>query len=170
MRASPGVTWRRVILGVVVAVFGAALFLAYWVTGAPIDETALARRVAESVPQWANYQEDIKGQIGARAVAQWRGTLVSAEWTGAALEAEFELFGPWAGRDVALPILCHTPSGKFLRSAEAARDGMVVRYRFPAGDEESVLRPAWVELKYPHEERRIAFDEKGRWRAGDTGS
>ncbi len=162
-------TWRRVILGVVILVLAGALFLAYWVTGAPIDEAALARRVAESVPQWANYQEDIKGQIGARAVAQWRGRPVSAEWIGAMLDVEFELSGPWAGRDVALPILCHTPSGKFLRSGEAMRNGEIVRYSFPAGDEESMLRPAWVELKYPHEERRIAFDEKGRWQAGDAG-
>jgi hypothetical protein len=145
-------------IGAVALGFGAyALFI---LAPVPIDEIDLAIRVASAKPSWESYQEDIKGQIGARAAAQWEGEAARA-WTEAgAVFVQFQLAGPWVERSVSVPVLLRDPSLAVHRAAEVTREGALTTYRFDLPDlEERML--AWVEVHYPHHTRRMMPERPG---------
>jgi len=128
----------------------------------PPDE--LARRTATSRPTWRNYQEDIKAQIGATPVAQWRGTLEAAQRDGATVRVTCRLAGPWAQRRSAVPILLREPRGGIHRNQRAeCRDGRVT-YVFQIGEDAARAALPWIELKYPHGEKRLVLFEDGSWK------
>lgn len=119
----------------------------------PIDEAQLAAWVRESQPTWDSYQEDIKGQLGARAAAQWQGEFVEARHTaGDSVEIVFKVVGPWATRDVAMPILVRDPELGVTRLAETTAEGALRIYHLTLDGAEA---PPWLEVQYPHHTRRV---------------
>ncbi|MFO7974396.1 MAG: hypothetical protein R6V12_07170 [Candidatus Hydrogenedentota bacterium] len=133
----------------------------------PMSEKELARRVAQSDPRWNNYDEDLKAQLGAAAVAEWEGNLIRIQWASGVLQVSFSIRGPWAERDFAIPILLQFPNNQTLRNETAVRDGKRVTYRYSTSFEEP---PQWVAVRYPfYGERRIVLSEEGLWEAGEEG-
>ncbi len=121
-----------------------------------IDEADLARRCVQSRPEWNNYDEDIKAQIGATAAAQWDGEPLRAHAGNGQVQVTFAIRGPWEKRSAALPVLMRDPYGNTLRdSGEAGRNGSERTYTFilPAATAEGSL--PWIEIKYLHHERRL---------------
>lgn len=123
----------------------------------------LAARVEKSHPAWEDYQEDIKGQIGAAPVAEWEGTPIRLWFEKDRVFLAFALEGPWATRDVGIPVLLRDPSGRVQRDTHAQRIGSEIRYSFERPNLEAL--PAWLEIKYPHTERRLVLSERGEWQA-----
>ena len=123
----------------------------------------LERRVGASAPQWADYQEDIKAQLGATPAAEWEGKLISARIDGANLYVEFEIIGPWASREIALPLLAHDPLGNTYRNVGSQFEGARVTYEFVLDEAAAKRMLPWIELKYPHRERRLVFSDDGLW-------
>lgn len=136
-----------------------------------VTPSELADRTAQSAPTWQSYTEDLKAQLGARPAAQWQGAVVSVRRDGAAVEVSFALSGPWAERDVFAPVLLREPLGSTLRSVDAARRGNVATYRFELDDRAARAPLPWVQVKFPHGERRIILQEEGplkaAWTRGD---
>jgi len=132
-----------------------------------LSSEELARRVAASRPEWANYQENIKGQIGATPVAEWDGEPIAASASESSLEITFRLSGPWASRELALPVLVRDPYGALHRHERAVRDGSLVRYYFAREQPTNSSPLAWVEILYPHHEDRIVFDAAGKWKKNE---
>ncbi len=132
--------------------------------GAPSNNPAeLSKRCTESRPAWASYQEDIKGQVGAQPVARWQGKLVDLRQEAGLITATFALESPWAEWEADVPVLMRDPMGHEYRQDGIDRDGSIRRYRFhldPA-DASSIL--PWVDIHFPHTERRIALGTGGHW-------
>ena len=127
----------------------------------PISGEELARRVAECEPSWSNYDEDLKAQIGAAPVAEWKGEVAWARWEAGELRVAFLVRGAWAGRDIAIPVLLKLPNGETRRNADAAREDGKLVYRFTTSLD---TPPQWVVVRYPfYGERRIVLSEDGRW-------
>lgn len=122
----------------------------------------IARRCAESRPRWQSYQEDIKGGVGARLVAEWRGEIDSVRAAGDGVTVSFRLLPPWDSRDAALPVLLRLPSGEELLQKGTRREGGLRHYLFDLPEKSAP--PPWVEVHYPHRERRVALDAAGAWR------
>ncbi len=135
-----------------------------WTNAASIPDQELARRCAASAPQWDSYQEDVKGQVGARPVAEWKGKPVSAEVSRGVIRISFAIVGSWAGRECAIPILIKEPGGE-IRTGQGRgdREGNAV-YSLPLGPSESTSVP-WIEIQYPHHRERLLLDSSGRWSA-----
>jgi hypothetical protein len=136
----------------------------------PISEEEIARRVRESRPTWQNYPEDIKAQPGARLAAQWQGEPIAAEWNGAEVRVTFRLQGPWTERQQAFPILLEEPLGGVHQNTGAvfpddAPDDVVYVFQIGGGEKNGMPLP-WLQVKYPHGERRLVLSE-GRWRADE---
>lgn len=129
----------------------------------PLEE--LRKRVETSTPLWANYEEDIKAQIGATPAAQWEGKPVSARIDGANLYVDFEIAGPWVARKLALPLLAHDPLGNTYQNTGAEIDGAQTIYVFVLTEDAARDGLPWVDLKYPHHERRLVFSDDGDWEA-----
>lgn len=127
-----------------------------------VPEAELARRCAASVPAWNNYQEDIKGQVGAAPVAQWRGDPVWARHSGDRLEVAFALLPPWSEYACALPVLLRDPLGNDYRNVSASRRDGVRVYAFFLAEGARAGLP-WVEVHYPHHQLRLALDNDGQW-------
>lgn len=132
-------------------------------TDVPVEE--IAERVAKSLPKWANYQEDIKGQIGSTPVARWKGEPVEARVDGSDVFVTFELSGAWAQYDFALPVLLKDHLGKVYQKRDATRNGTRVEYRFQLTNRVEGASLPWVEVAYPHHFERIAFSAQGTWSA-----
>lgn len=132
-------------------------------TEVPVEE--LARRVQASVPNWANYQEDLKGQLGSTPVARWKGRPIRAHAGGAEITVVFEVSGPWAEYDFALPVLLKDHLGAVYRNSSASRTGPEVEYVFQMKDHTQGATVPWVEIAYPHNLQRLAFSDKGTWAA-----
>ncbi len=130
---------------------------------ARLDPGDLIRRTALSNPDWANYQEDIKAEIGAAPVAQWQGRPVTAEHLGSSVRVTFKLTGPWADREVVIPVLLRDPLGHDRRHRSYEIASPNVTYVFPIGESVSVNAVPWIMLKYPHHEERLTLDSDGRW-------
>jgi hypothetical protein len=130
-----------------------------------VAPSELASRTAQSRPIWQSYSEDLKAQLGARPAAEWQGAAVAVRRDGAAVEVSFALSGPWATRDVFAPVLMREPLGSTLRSVDASRRGNVATYRFELDDEAARAPLPWVQVKFPHGERRIILQEKGPLKA-----
>jgi hypothetical protein len=129
--------------------------------GVPLRE--LQERCRVSKPAWNNYQEDIKGQIGAAPVAEWSGVPISARFEGETFHVTFSLQPPWLDYPCALPILLRDPMGNIYRSAVAEPGGEGERtYVFPIKASSAGL--PWVEIHYPHHQTRLALDPSGTWR------
>jgi hypothetical protein len=130
-----------------------------------LDETALARRAADSMPRWETYQEDIKAQVGARPVAEWSGAVEEVRVEPPRVVAAFRLSGPWAQRDAAVPVLMQGPLTEARRHARVIREGDRIVYEFDVPELGSAQALPWIELKYPRQERRIALSPEGTWHA-----
>jgi hypothetical protein len=127
------------------------------------SDREFAARVEKSRPAWENYQEDIKGQVGAGPVAEWDGTPSRLWFDKDAVFLTFAMRGPWATRDAGIPVLLRDPSGREQRDLRADRTGSTVRYTFERPKLDAM--PAWLEIKYPHTERRLVLSERGEWQA-----
>ena len=133
---------------------------------APLSDEELARRVRASQPAWGNYDEDLKAQLGAAPVAEWEGRLTRLQWASGVLQISFSLTGPWAKRDVAIPILVQLPDGETFRDEAAIREGSQITYRLSTSLEHP---PQWVVVRYPfYGERRIVLSEDGRWESAEN--
>ena len=132
------------------------------------DPAELLRRCNESHPAWLSYQEDIKGQVGATPVARWRGRPVEVRQQSGELTVTFLLESPWADYDAAVPVLLRDPLGREHRQDRVEKDGALRRYTFEMPQDSAAMTLPWVEIHYPHTERRIALGAEGRWT--DTGT
>jgi hypothetical protein len=135
-----------------------------WVNSTELSEEDLAARCADSTPRWDSYQEDIKGQVGARPVAQWLGKPVSASANTGAVAVTFQVTGPWAQRTAAVPIIVKDPAGA-VRVAHGTGDGAgTVDYKItlPGSEQSSV---PWLEVQYPHHRERLPLNAEGKWQA-----
>lgn len=155
--------WLRIGVGLFVAGLLLLFGLLAWWNRAGVPAQELAERVAASNPEWANYQEDIKSQIGAKSVAEWVGEPVSAAIAGTVATVVFDLEGPWAVRSVGLPILLREPFGGVHLPASATVEGGGITYEFNLPQEFLTSPLPWIEIKYPHHERRLALDAQGHW-------
>jgi len=150
---------------VIVLVLAGALAVVYWAQArrASLEPADLAQRVASSRPTWENYHEDVKAQVGATPVAQWVGEPESAARVPRGVRVTFLVTGAWAQRDCAPPVLLRDPRGEVHRSVRAAIAGGRVAYSFEWPGSEGALLP-WIELRYPHGEKRLVLSEDGTWR------
>jgi len=134
-------------------------------SGVDVSTEELAQRVQRSFPDWADYQEDLKGQLGSTPVARWEGAPLRARVAGDEVTVVFEVSGPWADYDFALPILIKDHLGKAYRNNAARRNGLEMEYTFQLKDRVEGTSVPWVEIAYPHHIQRIAFSDKGKWSA-----
>ena len=160
--------WLRIAVGLFVAGLVMLFGLLAWWNRAGVPAQELAERIAASEPEWANYQEDIKSQIGAKPVAEWMGEPISVAIEGTVATVTFELEGPWALRDFGLPILLREPFGGIHLPASATVETSRIAYQFNLPQEFLTSPLPWVEIKYPHHERRLALDADGTWTAPET--
>lgn len=128
-------------------------------------DAELAQRAAESHPAWQSYNEDIKAQMGAGPSAEWSGTLTQVACEAESIRATFQVTGPWAARDAAMPVLMREPTGHVFQNRSSTREGALVTYVFERADSLRSEIPAWLEFHYPHGEQRVAFNGQGVWRA-----
>lgn len=129
---------------------------------ASVSPEEIARRCRESKPVWQDYQEDVKGQIGARAAATWHGEPTRLELQDGVALLTMRLSGPWTAYAVGIPILLRDPQGNTALSIDAGPPGEERTYTF-ALPTKSV--PPWLEIHYPHAERRLALTAEGTWTA-----
>ena len=155
----------RVVAGVILAIL--LFFVAFYaaVNRVSIDPAELLKRCAESHPEWLSYQEDIKGQIGAGAAAEWQGTPLRAEVRGREAHVTMRISGPWAQYDCGIPILLRDPLGNVVQSSAVSAPGGERTYTFKLPTE---TPPPWIEIHYPHQERRLPLSPQGDWQAPDT--
>ena len=130
--------------------------------GASISDEELKRRTEASQPTWPNYEEDIKAQVGAGPVAEWAGKPIEASVIGDAVEVTFRVTGPWSQRAAAIPVLLRDPTGGIHRNTRTTTGNGPVIYTFSLP--EQTLIPAWLELKFPHGEKRLVLSSSGEWR------
>ena len=128
-----------------------------------LDPAELATKCRESRPAWVSYQEDIKGQVGARPVARWRGRLVEVRQEEGAMTVTFRLESPWAAYDADVPVLLRDPMGREYRQNRVERQDGTRRYIFQLDAKDGASILPWVEIHFPHTERRVALGNKGRW-------
>ena len=130
---------------------------------ASIDDEELRDRVRTSRPAWESYQEDIKSQVGAAPVAQWEGVLQSVVCQRNTVHLTFEVRGPWAQRATAIPILVREPFGGTHSSLSAHNDAGSVTYLFELTEADSTTSFPWLDVKFPHQEKRIVLSDQGVW-------
>ena len=135
-----------------------------WVNSTELSEDDLAERCAQSVPRWDSYQEDIKGQVGARPVAQWLGVPASASAVNGTVTVTFTVNGPWAERAAAVPIIIKDPTGAVLVAHGKGDGAGTVSYEItlPGAEQSSV---PWLEVQYPHHRERLPLNAEGLWQA-----
>ncbi len=155
---------RRVLLAL--AGLGLAALVVVYGLGRndPLSESELLRRCASSAPRWAAYQEDIKAQIGADPAAQWRGQPAALLREGARIRVTFQLQGPWARREAALPVLLRDPLGAVYQAEHVEGAGTDRHYIYRLGEESAAGAAPWFELRYPHREQRLMLDHDQSWR------
>lgn len=156
-------------IGIALVAFSAVMLWGMLTTDSRVDVSTeeLAQRVQQSFPDWADYQEDLKGQLGATPVARWEGVPLRARVAGDHVTVVFEVSGPWADYDFALPILIKDHLGKVYRNNGARRTGQEVEYTFRLRDRVEGTSVPWLEIAYPHHFQRIAFSDEGEWSAGE---
>ena len=122
-----------------------------------LSESELRDRVNKTRTDWANYHEDLKGQIGSTPVARWKGEPTQSRVQENTIEIDFEISGYWTQTEVNLPILIRDPLGKTYPDTSSTRKDGIVTYSFriPSGTDQL----SWIELKYPHATRRIAYTD-----------
>lgn len=150
---------------------GALLILAafHYVTEFNTHEISieeLGRLTETSQPRWDSYQEDIKGQIGARPVALWEGEPVSARAQDGVATVTFVVRGPWATYGAAIPLLLRGPEGAIHRHSDVRFENNSVIYIFGSVEEPALAQTVpWVLIKYPHNEKRLPLSPAGTWQA-----
>ncbi len=149
-----------------IAACAIALFmvLGAWVNAQGLAPEELARRCAACQPIWSSYQEDVKA-IHAPTVAKWQGEPEALLLTPGTLEARFRMDGFWASTVTGIPLLLRTPEGDVIRSDNPAPVDGLQRYTFTIPKSATVY--PWIELHYPHVERRFPLDESGQWHPGN---
>lgn len=126
------------------------------------DADELAQLVARARPVWADYGEGMKAALGATPVARWAGRPIAADVTDRRVTVEFELDAPWREYSFGMPILIRDPLGR-VHDPVSYSDGTYV-FELDGFAPGAVI--AWIEIRFPpNEERRIAFDHDGEWRA-----
>lgn len=131
------------------------------------SEAELERRAVASHPDWANYEEDLKADLGARAVAEWEGRPRRLRLVGSGIEVDFSIEGAWANRTFAIPILLRDNIGHMRRNTSVGiRDGLVT-YGFEQIYGTDRPDPVWIELRYPDAEQRFVLDTAGQWAANE---
>ena len=122
-----------------------------------INEAELAILAGKAHPGWENYQEDIKAQIGATPVAQWRGTPRHAWKDGDGIHVQFDIEDAWKKRTCVIPILIRDSGGTEYLSTKGLVEEGKVTYTFPPSSSLSVFTNT-IEIKYPHEDRRLELE------------
>ena len=143
--------------------FAALMALGLWLGNVNVSPEELVIRCRESHPEWRRYQEDVKGQIGAKPIAAWEGRPVEAKQDGAKVVVVLQVAPPWAGYDAVLPILLRDPLGVVHSPESSQREGALCRYTFSL-DADGVQTLPWFEVRFPRGEMRIALDARGCWR------
>lgn len=159
---------RRVLLAIgLIAILGLAAAYVRYLSDAEdrLDPGDLHRRTALSNPEWANYQEDIKAQIGAAPVAQWHGRPIAVRRDGVIINVTFRLEGPWAERSIVIPVLIRDPFGNERRHQGYDLRLPEVVYTFQLDQDAAQAPVPWIIVKYPHHEDRLTLDRYGEWRA-----
>jgi hypothetical protein len=141
-------------------------FFAFQNARQPTDDE-LARRIASCAFTWQNYQEDIK-TISSALAAQWRGAPNLVVRDRAQVHVTFLIEGPWADRNVAIPVLLREERGGVYQSGAAECDSGSAVYTFELSGWDATAPLPWIELQYPHGRRRIVLSPSGRWRAEET--
>lgn len=131
-----------------------------------IDKQELRRRVNSTFTDWANYHEDLKAQIGSTPVARWKGQPVRSHIENNTISIVFQVTGYWAETDVNLPLLIRDPLGRTFPETTSTREASDVTYIFRIPGNDNVQIP-WIELRYPHATRRIAYTD-GSWEPGQA--
>ncbi len=154
---------RRIIVGSLALLFVLIVVAIAQIGAYDIPPEEVARRCDKAQPAWQSYPEDIKGQIGARPVALWRGEVVHARQEGGSVSILFRIEEPWAGWEAAMPVLMRAPTGAVSLGVAEDRVSSERRYQF-ALPENDVAPLPWVEVQYPHAQIRITLDAQGEWR------
>ena len=129
----------------------------------PIDE--VRTRIESSQPEWANYLEDLKAQVGSSPVAKWRGTITQGQASEGTVTLEFTTQGYWNEHEIIIPMLIRDNLGYVTQQTKARYQGETLTYTFTLQQQSP---PPWIEVRFPHNSRRIAFGNEGRWTAQDT--
>lgn len=133
-------------------------------TSVSTDINALKKKIEVVHLEWDSYQEDIKAQVGAKEAALWSGEPVSIQVNQNQLEITFKVNAPWDSYGVAMPILYRSPAAKIYASTKVKVEGSTHAYIFELEDMNDNIGLSWVELHYPHTERRFTLIE-GQWSA-----
>jgi hypothetical protein len=138
--------------------------VAVWWSGAGApDGDQLARRCAECVPHWSNYDEALKASLGAKPFATWGGEPITAQWRDHDFLVVMKLTEPWSGYPFGLPLLLRDHLGHVVPGRPEAGAGEEPTYVFPLGGEGVHSAPPWVTLRFPRGEMRLTLDAEGRW-------
>ncbi len=144
------------------AVVAVCLFLFFLLQkGDVLSDDELRVRTEASQPTWQNYIEDIKGQVGARYVAEWSG---GVEQAGVAKDesrfwVSFHVEGAWAGRDAAIPVLLREPRGNSICSSGFEKKDGDLKYFFDSPYSLEDASVPWLEVKHPAGEHRITLSQ-----------
>ncbi len=154
-------------IGIALVAFSGVMLWAMLTSESPTEVSTdeLALRVQRSVPRWANYQEDLKAQVGSTPLARWEGSPIRARVAEDEVTVAFEVSGAWADYDFALPVLLKDHLGKVYRNHAARRTNSEVEYIFRLADRSEGASIPWVEIAYPHNFQRLAFSDEGTWYA-----
>ena len=117
-------------------------------------------RIEESEPAWANYLEDLKGQIGSAPVAKWRGEITSARASEGQVKVNFEIREYWLENAMAIPMLIRDNVGYVTRESSAEFEDSITSYTFEVRQQSA---PPWIEIQYPGSTRRLLFGTDGEW-------
>lgn len=131
----------------------------------PPSDADLAGRAEISQPAWQSYQEDVKSQIGAGPIAEWKGDPAEAIQQALTVRVTFVLQEPWATRAAAVPVMIQDPQGRVCRSTATEKNGDRLTYVFPIEGIGSGGAFPWIEVKFPNGSKRLILNEQGAWRA-----
>lgn len=155
---------RRIIVGALALLLVLIIVAIARIGVYDVTPEEVAQRCREAKPSWQSYSEDIKGQIGARPVALWRGEMAHVRQENGSLSILFRIEEPWSGWEAAMPVLVRDPMGAVCLGVAEDQVGPERRYRFAlAADDDSAPLP-WIEVQYPHAQIRITLNSQGEWR------
>ncbi len=155
---------RKIVIISLAVVFIAVVSILAMVNSQGLPRDELLKRCQDSHPQWERYQEEIKGEIGARPVAEWNGEPIAVRQNNGEVLITFLMKGPWITYAVPLPVLMRDPLGKVQCSTNAEYAGAACTYHFPRPKEEADAILPWIEVHYPRQELRISLDSQGNWK------
>ncbi len=160
---------RRALFIGLPALFAVLVALTVVLNQGPSPEV-IAARCRAAQPRWSSYQEDIKGQVGAAPVASWTGEPVGAVCEGVEVSVTFRLSPPWSDYPAAIPVLLRSPTATVHAACAIRREGSNRTYVFELPDSAVAGSLPWVEVRYPHNERKLYFEPDGVWNADGRGT